>query len=1097
MGRLVALTLLSVLAITIFGGRFLASQINQDSTEHLLEAARRVREGLAAYLYLHEAALRQAAASARIPAGKPLRAAWADSWLESTSQVYPGFLSLLVTDAEGHVIRAVRRNEPSFSPASGAQLSVEDRPYFAEPRRTRKPFISGVFQGRGLGRDAIVAVSVPLFDEAGGFAGVLEGSIDLARMPLTLEGAHHLPFVVVYDKTHTIVFSTRPKIHPPLRPWVQSRAEAATDFGASYRFVDPAQRNQPQLAVRLPLPSAGWEVVSLLAVETIDSDLNHFYAFAGFALLAVSLFSWWVAQRMASTVAGPIAALAQEMQSFDLDTPLAPPGSAVYPACEIAQIDTEFRRLGQRLHSSHRQLRSTLLDLDRQVIERTAQLADSENRYRQVVESSPDIIYRTSPTGVLTFYNSAFASLTGSVPPDSNLLAFVDPAHRRAVRAAAVQQMRGRVPVATMEFELRRPGGESCWIGQSTQLLLDDDGRIAGFQAIARDITEQRRAQLALRDAEERYALAVRGSNNGIWDWDVRTGHVYYSPRWREMFGLGANSPCGTPEAWFDRVHPADIRSLRRELGQFLREPGREVFESEHRIQHADGTWRWVLTSGAAVRAPDGRALRMAGSTSDITAGKLVDPLTGLPNRLAAVDRLDQLLSRQQDDPSRQFALLFMDLDRFKLINDSLGHVKGDHLLLGVSRRLLAALDQVDGASGFVGRLGGDEFVIVLNDAPGGQTAIAVAQAVQREMEPPFHLDGSLLFASASIGIALSDPGLLSVEDLLRNADTAMYQAKAVGRGKFRLFDSSMHARAVARLALETDLRRALEQQEFLLHYQAQVDLHSGRLGGFEALVRWQHPTRGLLHPAEFIRAAEENGLILPLGRWVLAQGCRQLAAWEAEFPGCQDLSMSINLSALQFADPKLSVLIADILAETGLAPARLHLEVTESILADDPAVAQSILNELSAMGVSLEVDDFGTGYSCLGQLHRLPFNTLKVDRSFVQAMDQHVDPQQDGRKIVESIVNLSGNLGISVIAEGIESEDHWTQLAHLGCDLGQGYYFSRPVDAEAALGLVRLRSSQPWTLPASLQSNAPSLLQLHQNLGQAKTTQRPAPQTS
>jgi EAL domain-containing protein (putative c-di-GMP-specific phosphodiesterase class I) len=206
---------------------------------------------------------------------------------------------------------------------------------------------------------------------------------------------------------------------------------------------------------------------------------------------------------------------------------------------------------------------------------------------------------------------------------------------------------------------------------------------------------------------------------------------------------------------------------------------------------------------------------------------------------------------------------------------------------------------------------------------------------------------------------------------------------------------------------------------------------------------------------------------------------------------------MSINLSALQFADPKLSVLIADILAETGLAPARLHLEVTESILADDPAVAQSILNELSAMGVSLEVDDFGTGYSCLGQLHRLPFNTLKVDRSFVQAMDQHVDPQQDGRKIVESIVNLSGNLGISVIAEGIESEDHWTQLAHLGCDLGQGYYFSRPVDAEAALGLVRLRSSQPWTLPASLQSNAPSLLQLHQNLGQAKTTQRPAPQTS
>jgi diguanylate cyclase len=266
--------------------------------------------------------------------------------------------------------------------------------------------------------------------------------------------------------------------------------------------------------------------------------------------------------------------------------------------------------------------------------------------------------------------------------------------------------------------------------------------------------------------------------------------------------------------------------------------------------------------------------------------------------------------------------------------------VKGDHLLLGVSRRLMAALDQVDHATGFVGRLGGDEFVVVLNDAPGGDIAVAVARAVQREMEAPFHLDGSLLFATTSIGIAVSDPSLSSAEDLLRNADTAMYQAKSAGRGKYRLFDSSMHARAVARLALETDLRRALEDQEFLLHYQAQVDLRTGRLDGFEALVRWQHPTRGLLHPVEFIRASEENGIILPLGRWVLVEGCRQLAAWETEFPGCRDLSISINLSALQFADPKLAALVADVLAETGLAPGRLHLEVTESMLADDPAVA-------------------------------------------------------------------------------------------------------------------------------------------------------------
>jgi diguanylate cyclase (GGDEF)-like protein/PAS domain S-box-containing protein len=1095
-GRLVALTLLSVLAVAIFGGRFLARQIRQDSTEHLLEAARRVRDGLAAYLQLHEAALSHLSTSARIPAGESLRPAIADAWLEDTSKVYPGFLTLLVTDAEGRIIRAIRRHESSFSPGRD-HLSVQDRPYFAEPRRTGKPYISGVFQGRGLGKDPIVAISFPLFDAGGRFAGVVEGSIDLARMPLTLEEVHHLPLVIVYDQVRSVVFSTRPQIHPPLRRWVPSAGETSAVAGTAFTFADEAQQGEPHLAVRLPLSRAGWQVVSSIAVEVVESDINNFYLLAGLTLCLVSSLSWWVAQRMAATVANPIAALAREMQAFDLEKPLAPPGSLVCPAREVAQIDSEFRRLGHRLNTSHRQLRIALTDLDRKVTERTAQLAESETRYRQVVEHSTDIIYRTTPTGVLTFYNEAFAKLTGPVPEGSNLLSFLDPAHRREVRRAAVRQMRGRVPVSSMEFTLQRPSGELCWIGQSTQLLLDDDGQVAGFQAIARDITEQRRAQLAQREAEERYALAVRGSNNGIWDWDLRTGWVYYSQRWREMFGLTPMSPYSTPEAWFALVHPNDIRALRAELGQFLRHKHTELFESEHRIQHADGTWRWVLTSGAAVRDADGRALRIAGSTSDITAGKLVDPLTGLPNRLAAVDRLEQLLARQQHDASRPFALLFMDLDRFKLINDSLGHIKGDHLLLGVSRRLLAALDQVDGATGFVGRLGGDEFVVVLDDAPGGDIAIAVAQAVQREMEAPFHLDGSLLFASTSIGIAVSDPSLDSAEDLLRNADTAMYQAKATGRGKYRLFDSSMHARAVARLALETDLRRALEQEEFLLHYQAQVDLRSGRLDGFEALVRWQHPTRGLLHPVEFIRAAEENGLILPLGRWVLEQGCRQLAAWEAEFPGCRHLSVSINLSALQFTDPKLAGLVAAVLAETGLDPGRLHLEVTESMLADDPAVAHAILNELSAMGVALEVDDFGTGYSCLGQLHQLPFNTLKVDRSFVQAMDQHLDPQQDGRKIVESIVNLSGNLGISVIAEGIETEEHWTQLARLGCDLGQGYYFSRPIAADAALGLVRLRTSEPWPLPASLQSHAPGLLQLHQTLRQTKPARRPTPQTT
>jgi PAS domain-containing protein len=323
---------------------------------------------------------------------------------------------------------------------------VRDRAYFAEPRRTGKPYISGVFEGRGLGRDPIVAISVPLLDAAGQFAGVVEGSIDLTRMPLKLEAAHHLPVVVVYDDARAIVFSTRPQVHAPLRPWRPSAQERAAEAGAAFRFVDPAQGHAPQLAVRLSLPRAGWQVVSLLAVATVDADLHQFYLFAALALLAVSGFSWWVARRIATAVAHPIAALAREMQSFDLDTPLAPAATAAYPAREVAQIDSEFRRLGQRLHLSHRQLRAALSDLDQKVTERTAQLAESEQRYRQVVENSPDIIYRTSPTGVLTFCNDAFARLVDPVPPDANLLSLLNPANRRIVLAAAVRQMRRRVP---------------------------------------------------------------------------------------------------------------------------------------------------------------------------------------------------------------------------------------------------------------------------------------------------------------------------------------------------------------------------------------------------------------------------------------------------------------------------------------------------------------------------------------------------------------------------------------------------------------------------------------------------------------------------
>ena len=1063
-GRIVAtvlvLVIVPLLVAALLGGFFLARQMRQESKGRLLAAGLNVRDGVDAYLARHEAALQSLAARGKIPSVS----------LANTASSYPGFLALLVTRADGRVENSFRRNDAGASPPLNLEASLTGRDYFREPPHTHQTFVSPLLPAAPGVRAPSAAISVPRFDASGQFAGGVTALLDLSRLPLLADPAPDSPAIALHDGTGAVLASAGPTLDPP-------------------------PGSDSSLAVRLPLVRGGWTVVASPAAGAVGNRVRDFSFWAGLLLLATVSFAWRMASRLAGTWSQSLATLARHLRRYDPASPAdSLPVGADFGTEELAQIYAAFRRLADRLAESQRDSRSQLAALEGQLSECAARLAASETRYFQLLHRSTDIVYSTGPTGVITSCNEVFERLLGPVSPGAKIQQWVDPASRFPFQKSAVEQIRTRTAVDEVEFAVRRPDGETCWLAQTNRLLLDLKGGVIGFHAIAQDITEQRRARIAQREAEERYALAVRGSKNGIWDWDIRTGIVYYSPRWREMFGIPPGAPCDTPEAWFLRVHPGDARALQADLNAFVRYGDIELFESEHRVQHSDGTWRWVVVCAAAVRGPDGRALRLAGSATDVTAGKLVDPLTGLPNRLAAIERLEQLTARQTEDPSRPFALLFMDLDRFKIVNDSLGHVKGDHLLLGVSRRLLAAFDQVDGAVGFVGRLGGDEFVAVLDDTPTGQMATAVAHAVQREMQAPFALDGSLLFASASIGIAISDPSLASAEDLLQNADTAMYHAKSAGRGKYRIFDSSMRAFAVARLALETDLRRALEDGEFELFYQAQVDLLTGRLSGFEALVRWQHPTRGLLQPDEFIRAAEENGLILPLGRWVLQQGCRQLADWEARLPACRSLSVSINLSTLQFNDPKLSTLVGSVLAETRIAPHRLHLEVTETMLAADPNVARSILEELAAMGVALEVDDFGTGYSCLGQLHQLRFDTVKVDRSFVQAMNLEHNPQQEGRKIVESIVNLSGNLGISVIAEGIENEDHWSQLARLGCNIGQGYYFSRPVDAETAFELASLRLNQPWPVPSSLLSNTAALLQLERSFRQTSPKHQSPP---
>jgi diguanylate cyclase (GGDEF)-like protein/PAS domain S-box-containing protein len=1079
--RFLALTVVSVVAVGYFGAHALGKRLREDAAEHLQEAALRVCEGLEHYLDLHRRAIVGLTETIRPAAAGELQVEEAVRALGIAQRTYPGFLTLLVADREGRIVVASRRREESAALPGGAGRRVEDREYFRMARDTGRPYISGIFRGRGLGSDPIVAISAPIVDSAGRFRGVIEGSIDVARLPLDADGVANRPMVVAQDGDGRVVYSTHAGLHRALEEWEpEVMGEASTEL--PFLLADPAQRDEegkliPLYSVRYPIPMAGWQVTAALPVATIEANANLFFRQAGMVLLVVILLAWATARVVARSIARPIVELAEAMRELRLEKGSVWRQMPAGAAREIGQIHEEFNQLAERLGESFRALRNAVDERDRtngQLQELLGGLdrkvAETETRYRQVVESSGDIIIRTDAFGRITFHNAAFALfVSGDGKADCrgrSLFSIMDAGCRERIRARALRQIRERESSVYLEYSITDAGGATRWIGQSTQLLLDGTRFPAGFQAIARDVTERKVAELALQEAQERYTLAVQGSNNGIWDWDLRTGEVYYSPRWRQIFGLAAGAGAGEISTWFERIHPEDAAALRSMIRSYIEE-GSELFEAEHRMRHEDGTWRWILVCGAAVRGADGKALRIAGSKSDITAGKLADPLTGLPNRLALLEVMESWNDRLREDATRRFAILFLDLDRFKLINDSLGHVKGDHLLLGVSHRLLAALQSMSNVDGLVARMGGDEFVILVDTTRAPEAPVQLAKAVTAAMEPAFHLDGSLVFVSTSIGIACSRTAADVPESLLRDADTAMYHAKSAGRGRYAEFDSSMHARAVARLGMETDLRRAVEEREFVLYFQPQVDLRNGRLAGFEALVRWQHPQRGLLPPSDFIPVAEENGVILPLGRWVLEEGCRQLAAWDQTHPACRRLSMSINLSARQFTDPTLAGEVGRILKETGLKPQRLHLEVTESMLADDPLVAQEILKELSTMGVVLEVDDFGTGYSCLGQLNRLPFDTLKIDRSFVRALDM----ERDGHKMIDSIASLAGSLGISVVAEGVETAAHWSYLMRLGCQLGQGYYFSKAVNGEEALRMLEFREETPWPMP-----DAPSL---------------------
>jgi diguanylate cyclase (GGDEF)-like protein len=578
-----------------------------------------------------------------------------------------------------------------------------------------------------------------------------------------------------------------------------------------------------------------------------------------------------------------------------------------------------------------------------------------------------------------------------------------------------------------------------------------------GLTLLWRDATARALTERALKRNEERLMLAADGANDGWWEWDLRSRELYVSTRWRAMLGSRKEGGIVQPQEWMDRVHPEDIGPLKEAIAAHL--AGKtDYLHHECRLRHDDSSYRRFLCRGLAVGGGD-RRIRIAGSLTDTTEAavaqerlrsvELVDPLTGLRNRSVFVERvgrrLDDLKQRREGG---WFAVLYLDLDRFKIVNDSLGHLVGDQLLIVVSRRLESCLRSDDALA----RLGGDEFAILLNQLETPEQAKAIAFRIQEALGAPFQMDGREVFTTASIGIAFGVADYESPDDIMRDADTAMYHAKTRGKARHELFDADMHARARTRLELENDLRRAINTNDFEVHYQPIVLLGSGMCVGFESLVRWNRHGEPI-SPAVFVPIVEELGLIEPLGAWVLQQACTAFASWQRRFPRAGLDYITVNASGRQLMHQNFPRVVEQAVEKAGLNPCDLRIEVTETALMDSPDVASKVLRELRDFGVKIYLDDFGTGYSSLSHLHKLPVDALKIDRSFVKSL---LLPERSA--IVESILSLARTLNTSVVAEGIETDIQARELERLGCTHAQGYLFSRPLPVQAVEEILHAR---------------------------------------
>ncbi|MEP0783228.1 EAL domain-containing protein [Trichocoleus sp. DQ-A1] len=713
----------------------------------------------------------------------------------------------------------------------------------------------------------------------------------------------------------------------------------------------------------------------------------------------------------------------------------------------------------QELEKANQTLQAEMEERQRAEAARRA----SEERFFKAFRSTPDAItISTVAEGRLVEVNDSLLNITGYTREEIIGRTTVE------LKIWANQEQRDRMKqilleegsVRNIEFTFLTKSGEARVALLSAEIIDFDNQQC--LLAVSRDITSRKQAEEALRVQQEFLRNVIDSTPNLIFvkDWDGKFTLV--NKALASIYGTTVENLLGKTDADFNPNFEEVERFLSDDREVIIGET--EKIISEETLTDSTGNVRWFQTTKKSLVSPDGKARQVLGVATDISDRKLVedllihdafhDKLTGLANRALFMERLGHLVELTKRRQDYLFAVLFLDLDRFKVINDSLGHTIGDQLLVEIAYRLQRCLRPGD----MVARLGGDEFTILLEDIQDVSDATRIANQIQNELALPFNLNGQEVFTSASIGIAFNTTDSHQPQDLLRDADIAMYRAKALGRARHEVFDMTMHTRAVELLQLVTDLRQAVNRQEFLLHYQPIVSLSTGQITGFEALVRWQHPERGLISPAEFIPVAEETGLIVPIGWWVLQEACRQMYVWQKQLvndsssgvPGNkpltinhQPLTISVNLSSKQFTQPHLAQAIHQILEETGLDAGCLRLEITESAVMENAESAIATLLQLKKLGVQIYIDDFGTGYSSLSYLHRFPIDTLKIDRSFVGRMSS----DSENWEIVRTIITLAHNLGLDVVAEGVETAEQLAQLRTLQCEYGQGYFFSRPLD--------------------------------------------------